>query len=224
MGAGSQCRWPERDLPLQRIGIRLREPDLHRDLGTAPGYEPALYNPAAGSDRELGESSGRRLQRRHPLQLREPSGGSTNNQAQHWSAEIWVKPQSGATSQAIVSADDNWALRFAGAQGFACATRTGSPWNVVTISGGPVSQAGQWYHVVCSYSAGTIKLYVNAAEVASQPGVAAGQSGNGNFRPGYVSSGWTSGSHLNGTLDEFSFYKSALSAARVSAHYAAAGG
>jgi len=152
-----------------------------------------------------------------------PSNASTNNQGSNWSVEIWVKPNTSSSNQAIVSADDNWALRFAAGNGFACATRTGNPWAVSSVTGGTAAIADSWYHLVCTYSSGTLRLYVNGSEVASVSGVNIGQSGNGNFRPGYVSSGWTSGGYLNGSLDQFSFYKNTLSPARVSAHYVAAG-
>lgn len=152
-----------------------------------------------------------------------PSNASTNNQGANWSSEIWVKPATSGTDQVFISADDNWGMAFAGSNGFRCVTRTGNPWATVTIQGGPASVAGQWYHVVCTYNNGVFKLYVNGTEVATQSGVARGQSGNGNFRPGYGSSGWMSGSYLRGTLDNFTFYKSTLSPARVLAHYNAAG-
>lgn len=150
-------------------------------------------------------------------------GTSLNNQGANWSVGVWVKPNQSASSQAIVSADDNWALRFNGGSGFTCAMRTGSPWNVSTVSGGPSSVAGQWYHVVCTYQSGTLRLYVNGQLVGTATGVPNGQSGNGNFRPGYINSGWTSGGYLNGYIDEFVFYKTTLSATDISNLYTQAG-
>lgn len=150
-------------------------------------------------------------------------GTSLNNQGSNWTASVWVKPNQSASSQAIVSADDNWALRFNGGSGFTCAMRTGNPWNVSTVSGGPSSVAGTWYHVVCTYQSGALRLYVNGQLAGTTNGVPIGQSGNGNFRPGYVNSGWTSGGYLNGSIDEFTFYKTTLSASEINNLYTQAG-
>lgn len=151
-----------------------------------------------------------------------PSSASTNNQGQNWSVEIWARPADSGTSQNIVSADDNWGLATAGGNGFRLYHRAGNPWSVISIQGGAASEAGRWYHLVGTYNSGVLKLYVNGVEVASQPGVPIGQSGNGNFRPGYASGGWVGGGYFKGNLDQFTFYKKTLSPQRIQTHYQAA--
>jgi prepilin-type N-terminal cleavage/methylation domain-containing protein len=72
---------------------------------------------------------------------------------------------------------------------------------------------GVTYHVACTYDGSALRLYINGNQVASTN----------------VSSTFTqlspvsadSGDFLNGRLDEVAFYSTALSAARIQAHYQA---
>jgi len=77
---------------------------------------------------------------------------------------------------------------------------------------------GVWYHVAGTWDkiSNTARLYVNGAERASAQATAA-PSGNGTFYVGYGQSApW-----FKGYLDEAVYYPSALSAARIGAHYRA---
>lgn len=152
-----------------------------------------------------------------------PGGGSTNNQRSNWTATVWTKLNNGGTNTGIISADDNWAFQSSGASGFTCSMRIGNPWSVRQVTGGPQSVAGTWYFLACTYDNGVLTLYVNGVQVASISGVPIGQSGNGNFRPGYVSSGWTGGGYLNGYLDQFNFFGKTLTSEDVAELYYQAG-
>ena len=85
---------------------------------------------------------------------------------------------------------------------------------------GPAVTLNQWTHLVASYDGATMRLYVNGALASSQ---GAGYLQNA-VRPLRVASGNTDGAanfFLPGRVDEVAVYAGALSAARVSAHYAA---
>jgi hypothetical protein len=78
----------------------------------------------------------------------------------------------------------------------------------------------QWLHFVGTHDGTTARLYVNGAEVGNTPAGAnrTGQ-GAGDAYIGIAEDG--SGYPWLGVLDEVAFYQTALTAAQVSAHYAA---
>jgi hypothetical protein len=93
-------------------------------------------------------------------------------------------------------------------------------WNVLD---GPAVTLNQWTHLVGTYDGATMRLYVNGILAAS---TSAGYLQNAQ-RPLRVASGNTDGAadyFLPGSVDEVAVYGSALSDARVSAHFAAATG
>jgi PKD repeat protein len=96
---------------------------------------------------------------------------------------------------------------------------TGPGWGIVY---GPPVTLNQWTHVVGTYDGTTMRLYVNGVLVAS---TAAGYVQN-TQRPLRIASGATEKAspqfYLPGRVDEAAVYGSALSAARVQAHFAAA--
>jgi len=153
-----------------------------------------------------------------------PASQSTGNGVSQWSSEIWVKPQTAPQTATVISGDDNWSMDIVGASGFRCVTRVSVGWTTDTVVGGPAAVAGQWYHLVCTYNNGVFKLYVNGVERATKSAVGGGQSGTGNIRPGAAGGWWNGTAWLNGTVDQFSFYRNTtLSPARVTAHYGSAG-
>jgi len=96
----------------------------------------------------------------------------------------------------------------------------------VAIASASAVNNGAWHHVVGTYSPATgAKLYVDGALSASGTG-ATPTTFTGYWRAGAEDlTGWPSAPtsrYLVGTIDEVAVYTTVLSAARVSAHYAAA--
>lgn len=78
---------------------------------------------------------------------------------------------------------------------------------------------GQWHQVVSTQSAAGMRLYVDGALVGSNPETRA-QDYSGFWRVG-GDSNWCCQPWFNGSIDEVAVYDTALSAARVAAHYQA---
>jgi hypothetical protein len=77
-----------------------------------------------------------------------------------------------------------------------------------------------WYHIVCTYDGANMKTYLNGSQLGTntaQTGAIATTTDR--FTVGSWGNG---GDFFNGTIDEVALYGSALSLARIGAHYAAA--
>ncbi|MDX6682847.1 MAG: hypothetical protein QOG94_2886 [Solirubrobacteraceae bacterium] len=88
--------------------------------------------------------------------------------------------------------------------------------SLCTPAGAPAPTVGAWHHVAATWSAPSTvaRLYVDGTLVASAPN-GARPSGSSTFYVGYGQSApW-----FTGTLDEIAYYPTALSAARIAAHY-----
>jgi Concanavalin A-like lectin/glucanases superfamily/Fibronectin type III domain/Lysyl oxidase len=139
-----------------------------------------------------------------------------------FSLEAWIKPSSlPAAGQfaSVMTKAESYSLQFNGPRLEFTIMQAGvrkrlqAPTNAVL--------AGTVYHVVASYDGTTQRLYLNGKEVASTP-LAGGASSTANAL--YLGSWGGSSEFFKGTIDDAAVYGSALSAAQVSAHYAAAGG
>lgn len=131
--------------------------------------------------------------------------------------EAWAKP-SQATAWAAVFSRETYqvsGLRL-GQQGGQWGFWTTESGGSMEIVGGSVV-AGQTYHIVGTRSGSTYRLYVNGAEVANGTGTLVTPTGGGRF-------GTVGGAPFKGVLDEAAVYPTALSAARIAAHYAAGQG
>ena len=80
---------------------------------------------------------------------------------------------------------------------------------------------GQWHQAVATLGSGGMALYVDGSKVASRADQTVGEAYGGFWRVGGDNS-W-SGSYFNGTIDDFSVYPTALSAAQVLSHWHASG-
>jgi hypothetical protein len=98
----------------------------------------------------------------------------------------------------------------------------------LVISGDPANYAhstlapsGQYDYVVGTWDGTTAKLYVNGQVVASQP--FSGPLGNAGTNP-FMIGDYSNGDHgrIEGDIDEFAIYGTALSQAQIQAHYQAA--
>ncbi|GIG71383.1 LamG-like jellyroll fold domain-containing protein [Phytomonospora endophytica] len=139
---------------------------------------------------------------------------SVLNTDESFTVGAWVKFDSLATSQAIVSAagTHNTGLRLAynpERQGFEftmtsqdAAAGNGAVYSIA--HGGPTVVTGTWYFVAGSFDLRTkvMRLYVNGAEAGTKAGPASPWRANGPLligAAGTTSSRW---SHLNGTVDD----------------------
>jgi len=102
------------------------------------------------------------------------------------------------------------------------------PGTVRTVQSPAAYNNGAWHHAVATLSPAGMALYVDGALVASRTDTTTGENFSGYFRVGWDNlTSWTgpvSNFALTGGVDEFAYYPSALSAARVAAHYAARSG
>lgn len=141
-----------------------------------------------------------------------------------WTLEAWINPSGGQTNDAAVFSDAyttlvNYALYFNASGSAPLALQAGfydgAGWhNTAAVN---VTQ-GVWSHVAATYDGATIVLYVNGAQVSSQAYAASPASNGNGFRIGRR---WDSGNYFAGTMDEAAVYATALSPARILAHYQA---
>lgn len=135
-----------------------------------------------------------------------------------FSVEAWITPTS-TGGQRIIAARDNstnavFRLYLLGTQGYFTVTTDGTTHSGVQMSTSfPV---GTTHHMVGTYDGTTIRLYVDGVEVANQAQTGALYTGDIPFSAGARSNGvWP----FSGTIDEVAYYTTALSSARVGAHY-----
>ncbi|MDQ2737495.1 MAG: PKD domain-containing protein, partial [Actinomycetota bacterium] len=98
------------------------------------------------------------------------------------------------------------------------------PAETATITSAASYNDGKWHQVVAEQSIEGMKLYVDGAQVASDPRITTTQAFAGYWRLGGDNlNGWPnrpSSDYFSGAMDDFAVYDSALTAAQVSNHYA----
>jgi concanavalin A-like lectin/glucanase superfamily protein/fibronectin type III domain protein len=149
-------------------------------------------------------------------QVRIPSSPSLNLAAP-FTLEAWIKPAklpAAGQFASVLTKAESYSLQFNGPRleftimQFGVRQRLQAPVSAVV--------AGQTYHVVATFDGTTRRLYLNGVEVASAA-LSGGPSSSTNNA--FVGSWNGSSEFLAGTVDEAAVYNTALSAARVAAHY-----
>lgn len=142
-----------------------------------------------------------------------------------FSVEAWAKP-------AVLNGVGGAIVHKGGPSGYSVwqyrlSTTSGNQWRgtvfvgttaiQVTAPGTPSTTS--WTHLVMTKAGNTLTLYVNGAAVASTTFSGTVNTSNGNLAIGRTGSSNTD--YFNGQIDEVAVYPTALSAARVLAHYQA---
>ena len=146
--------------------------------------------------------------------------------------EAWVKASTNAGGNPVVCRYDNstsseasWLLDTSGgASRFI--VRSGST-NYIATNGSTSDNDGNWHHIVGVFGSSTALIYRDGAQVGSVAGPATINASTANSFAVVIASreagaGVDSGAqYFPGDIDEVAIYGSALSAARIAAHYAA---
>lgn len=131
----------------------------------------------------------------------------------------WIKPSAttavGVVSRDLTGANGPWRLRLSGN---VFQFLLWHPSLTVLSTTGTLT-AGTRYHVAATYDGATMKTYLNGSPDGSSAQTGAlNASDNPNLRIGAYGS---AGEYFSGVIDEVAFYGTALSAAAISADYAA---
>jgi parallel beta-helix repeat protein len=139
-----------------------------------------------------------------------------------FSMEAWTKASTSTSFGTIASVYANGQVRtlYLNGRQFVGLTDIGANWPANAVSSADLDPS-LWHHVVFTIQGGSsLKLYVDGALAGSTTApIAASFSANPVI--GWSDATWVS--HFNGTIDDVAMYPSALSAANVSAHFAASG-
>lgn len=143
------------------------------------------------------------------------------------SIEAWVKlSNTSFSAPATVAATSN----ATGLQGFnvqipAGASllkfNIGSGGSAYTLTTSYTFSAGTWYYIVATWDGSTMTLYVNGVSIGTLT-LSGGSITAPSHAPAWAFNPTSGAQFLPGTLDEVALYTTALSAARVLAHYQAA--
>ncbi len=145
------------------------------------------------------------------------------------SIEAWIKWAAAPTGvQIIVEKGDGatltntaYALGYIPSLGFGLYVYIGNNYYSVVVSNPP--PAGQWSHVVGTRTAsGSLSLYENGSLVATSSD-SGGSLNTVSTSVGVAGTAGTAVYPFNGTLDEVAIYPSALTSAKVTNHWSAAG-
>jgi hypothetical protein len=134
-----------------------------------------------------------------------------------WSIEIWFKAASSSIGaemrivqknqdyRLVISATGKARITFYTQDGF------------FEVVGATTLVEGTIYHIVATRSGGVGKVYLNGVEDGSDtvPGLTTGFAD----QPLHLGAHIDNSAGINGTIDELAIYQTALSAARVEAHY-----
>ncbi len=138
-------------------------------------------------------------------------------------AEVWLQLDAGGAGCCTsIASSGTWqaqALHWNLVGGNVFEHAVNGQGNSNTLGGSFVTDGATWYHLVVTQSAGDTATYLNGVAVADNGVNHAGpiDYGNNNLQIG----AWNGDRLLDGRIDEFAIYDTALTASQVSAHYAA---
>jgi RHS repeat-associated protein len=158
---------------------------------------------------------------------------ATFNPSGVFTLEFWVRITGGqGTWRALVASSCATSV-CATYQGFEIYANPANNWEVVAGNGstgwtyviGGTVLLNQWYHLVATYSGSTLSLYANGSLLGTSTGAYAALTNSS--VPLYIGTDTTSTGGVKnyfwaGSIDDVAIYGTALSAARIAAHYAAA--
>ena len=125
-----------------------------------------------------------------------------------------------AASATIARKESQYLVRLSGSGAITFRLWKGGSIAEAATPGGVVS-AGAWAYVVATWDGATMRVYVNGTVRASRALAAPADLTSQDL---YLGSSYNSYDYYAGAIDEVAVYASALSAARVTAHFDAAGG
>ncbi len=128
--------------------------------------------------------------------------------------EAWVHVDNPNGTQAIVAATTTDFVHLQAGTGFCELYLDGSQQNLSSVPDSPAA----WHHVVLVVTTGGSKLYVDGVQTGSNASTFTSIDLAGDVRIGM---GQNPGRFLNGAVDEVAIYNTALSPARIAAHFAA---
>lgn len=135
--------------------------------------------------------------------------------------EAWIKPTAIPAAggwASIVTKAEAYSLQFNGPQLEFTIIQNGVRQRLKAATG--AIAVGQTYFVAGTFDGTTQRLYINFAQVASQPlSGAIGPSSNG-----VTIGSWGSGEYFKGSIDDVAVFGHLVSAARLTAHYSAGTG
>ncbi len=151
--------------------------------------------------------------------VRVPNASALNSSGA-MSIETWIKPPAlPASSATIARKEGQYLLRLSASGAVTFRLWKGGAINEA-VTPGAVS-AGAWAHVVAAWDGATMRVYVNGSVRASRALAAPADVSTQDL---YVGSSYNSYDFLAAGVDETAVYGAALSAARVTTHFEAAGG
>lgn len=159
------------------------------------------------------------------------SGTAADNAPDSFTVETWIRTTTNRGGKLVgygnrssgtsTAADRHLYMDNLGRIHFGIQTST-----LQTVNGTAALNNGAWHHVVGTYEAGTMRLYVNGVRVAQRSDIAYERSYWGYWRIGGDRlANWPSrptSDYLAGTLDEVAIYTYALPESAITKHYVAA--
>lgn len=139
--------------------------------------------------------------------------------------EAWVKTTANPAAQEVLCSDDSSGSRY-----FQFRLITGGKVEVTLFDTGHTAHIfagtiavndGNRHQIAATYDVSNVIIYVDGAQDNSTAASFTLATSQSNLCLGARRSGGSDSTFFNGTIDEVSFYRSALSAARILAHYTA---